>query len=769
MQQRLYSYLHKMEGKISQPQWFKPTANASNPRATLKIYNSLTRAKEEFVPLSTEKVSWYSCGPTVYDSAHMGHARNYVAIDMNRRLMQDYFGYNVEFVQNVTDIDDKIIIKARQNHLFENFSKPILESDNISQDVISFVTQATQNFAAKAFNTDLEFNTLSFFEAWLSDQNIEAMKNKNPKFPSQVKAVRSALSALESPQNTNEFLKSVESVAVTLLDEQKGSNVTDHSIFIRLSSAMEKEFNGDMAALNVLPPNVTTRVTEYVPQIVQFIEQIIAQGYAYASRDGSVYFDTAAFEKNPKHVYAKLQPWNKGAQELIDDGEGSLSLGGVKKNRSDFALWKASKAGEPEWPSPWGKGRPGWHIECSVMASHVLGKEIDIHTGGIDNAFPHHDNELAQSEACFDNHQWINYFMHTGHLHIEGQKMSKSLKNFISISQAFEMFSARQIRLAFAFQLWNTPLDFKLSLSHVKSFESTISNFFRTVKALVREQDEVYANKSLDLQLDLPLLHALTETKTKVHEAFCDSFNIPLALQQVSQLVQTGNEYISSRKQDVKSDLLYDIAVYVTFLLRTLGFETTAPFGWTEGYASRGKIMSLSPGSSSIVSQEEATLPFVQVLAKFRDDVRQLAVREGGVSSIDLLALCDRVRNSDLFDLGVALDDRADNRGSLVKFLSTSERDELIQQRQHAADVAREKARRKQEIKAQEEKAEAEKRERAKVPPSEMFKKLGLYAQFDEQGMPTHTADNEPITKSALKKLKKQYDQQEKLYKQFNS
>lgn len=757
-----------MEGKITQPQWFKPASNANSTRATLKIYNSLTRAKEEFIPISPEKVSWYSCGPTVYDSAHMGHARNYVAIDMNRRLLQDYFGYNVEFVQNVTDIDDKIIIKARQNHLFEEFSKPVLESNDVSQEVISFVKQATSRFASKAFETETLFDSLSAFETWLSSQNVEEMKAKNPKFPSQVKAVQSALKALESPGDAQDFVRSVESVAVTLLDEQKGSNVTDHSIFIKLSSAMEKEFNGDMAALNVLPPNVTTRVTEYVPQIVQFIERIIAQGYGYASGDGSVYFDTAAFEKDPKHVYAKLQPWNKGSQELIDDGEGTLSLGGAKKNRSDFALWKASKAGEPEWSSPWGRGRPGWHIECSVMASHVLGKEIDIHTGGIDNAFPHHDNELAQSEACFDNHQWINYFMHTGHLHIEGQKMSKSLKNFISISQAFEMFSARQIRLAFAFQLWNTPLDFKLSLSHVKSFESTISNYFRTVKALLREQDEAYANKFLDSHLDLPLLHALTETKNKVHEAFCDSFNIPLALQHIGQIVQTSNEYISSRKQEVKSELLYDIAVYITFVLKTLGFETTSPIGWTEGHTSGGQAASLSPGSSAAATQEEVALPFVQVLAKFRDEIRQLAMRDGAIASSELLTLCDRVRDSDLFDLGVAVDDRADKRGSLVKFLSASERDELVQQRQQAAEAADEKARRKQAIKAQEEKAEAEKRERAKVPPSEMFKNLGLYAQFDEQGMPTHTADDEPLTKSALKKLKKQYDQQEKLYKQFN-
>lgn len=151
--------------------------------------------------------------------------------------------------------------------------------------------------------------------------------------------------------------------------------------------------------------------------------------------EGSVYFDISGFTtSNEKHVYAKLCPWAVGNAKLTDEGEGALGaqLGG-KKAACDFALWKNSKPGEPAWDSPWGTGRPGWHIECSAMASDVLGETLDIHSGGIDLAFPHHDNEIAQSEAAFQRHQWVNYFLHSGHLHIEGQKMSKSLKNFITI------------------------------------------------------------------------------------------------------------------------------------------------------------------------------------------------------------------------------------------------------------------------------------------------------------------------------------------------
>ena len=156
-----------------------------------------------------------------------------------------------------------------------------------------------------------------------------------------------------------------------------------------------------------------------------------------------------------------------------------------KRNPSDFALWKSSKPGEPVWDSPWGKGRPGWHIECSVMASAVLGDNMDIHSGGIDLAFPHHDNELAQSEAYYNCPQWVNYFLHAGHLHVEGQKMSKSLKNFITIQEALKMYTPRQMRLFFLAHPWHTKMDFKQSsMQEAMQIETTIKNLFDNVAAL---------------------------------------------------------------------------------------------------------------------------------------------------------------------------------------------------------------------------------------------------------------------------------------------
>ena len=254
----------------------------------------------------------------------------------------------------------------------------------------------------------------------------------------------------------------------------------DHTIFTNVTKYWEDMFMGDMDALNVLRPDVITRVTTYVPQIATFVDKIIEKGFAYEA-DGSVYFDIAAFEKagNP---YARLRPEARGDKALIEDGEGSESknLGG-KRAAGDFALWKKSKAGEPVWQSPWGEGRPGWHIECSVMASDVLGSSMDIHSGGVDLAFPHHDNELAQSEAYFcehgHEHHWVNYFLHMGHLSIAGSKMSKSLKNFQTIRDALKTdYTARGMRIVFLMGRWNDGVEISPELrTQAESWETTVN------------------------------------------------------------------------------------------------------------------------------------------------------------------------------------------------------------------------------------------------------------------------------------------------------
>uniref|UniRef100_A0A224YWL0 cysteine--tRNA ligase n=1 Tax=Rhipicephalus zambeziensis TaxID=60191 RepID=A0A224YWL0_9ACAR len=441
--------------KRSQPPWKAPS-NSSAPQ--LRLYNSLTRSKEVFVPQNANRVLWYSCGPTVYDASHMGHARSYISFDILRRVLTDYFGYNVFYVMNITDIDDKIIKRARQDHLFASYRSNLEPST-----LLSDVKEAVERYRAKHEKEDDPDKRVMC--ARLLDRALQA------------------LDVFEKASGDGEpeaLLDSAKDPVSEWLDSKMGSTVSDHSIFARLAKHWEEEFYKDMAALAVRPPDVVTRVSEYVPEIVDYVWKIIDRGFAYVS-NGSVYFDTARFDADPEHFYAKLVPEAYGDQKALKEGEGALTVAADDEKRSanDFALWKASKPGEPAWQSPWGPGRPGWHIECSVMAGSLLGSSLDIHTGGYDLKFPHHDNELAQAEAYFGNDHWVRYFLHSGHLTIAGCKMSKSLKNFVSIRDALSRHSARRLRMAFLLHSWKDTLDYSENTMDMASqWEKVFSEFF---------------------------------------------------------------------------------------------------------------------------------------------------------------------------------------------------------------------------------------------------------------------------------------------------
>lgn len=297
--------------------------------------------------------------------------------------------------------------------------------------------------------------------------------DKEAKIKMHLKTVLAASEAMTSLKKASipaaQFNHQVQDILLPYLDSLYGStiNANDHSIFTKLTKKFEDRFMEDVRALNCVDPDVVTRVTEYGQQIVDFVAKVERNGFAYRTSDGSVYFDIEAFEA-ANNSYARLEPWNRNDQDLQADGEGALSKKtSEKRSDADFALWKSSKPGEPSWPSPWGEGRPGWHIECSAMASDKLGSQIDIHSGGIDLAFPHHDNELAQSEAywcdksCAGQHQWVNYFMHMGHLSIQGSKMSKSLKNFTTIREALSRgdWTPRGLRIVFLLGGWREGIE----------------------------------------------------------------------------------------------------------------------------------------------------------------------------------------------------------------------------------------------------------------------------------------------------------------------
>lgn len=632
----------------------------------LKIYNSLTRTKTTFVPMTGRRVTWYMCGPTVYDSSHMGHARTYVAFDVLRRIMTHMFNYDVVLTMNITDIDDKIINKSR--------------------------------------------------EAGVS--------------------------------------------------------------FEELARSQEKSFLADMESLGVLPPDVMTRVSEYVPEIISFIQGIIKNGFAYES-GGSVYFNTVSYKTSGHHKYGKLFPEAVGNSKLLEEGEGALSTSAGlrdKRDANDFALWKASKPGEPFWSSPWGNGRPGWHIECSAMCEGTLGSfnhgSIDIHSGGIDLKFPHHENEVAQSEAYHNCSQWVNYFIHSGHLHIEGLKMSKSLKNFITIKDAVEHYGARQLRLLFLLQRYNAPMNYSATqMESAASEEKVFIEFFDNVKAQLRSLPQT-SNQHWAPR-DLKFAELIAETKEGVRAALADDFNTPEAISLLSALVRSTNKYMSGvdflacgAGKPVPL-LLRGSASYITDIFRVFGLiDGTPSIGFNDS----------SEGSSGGESREAILTPFLDALSSFREQVRTLA-RSG--DSKGLLVLCDTLRDDVLLPLGVKLEDAGGGGGgegggsggessgqqSRWKLRSPEE----IKRESEAKKAASEaKAKAKAEAAAEMARKAAEKEAKASVDPREMFKVgeefIGKFSAYDEDGVPTHDAAGVELAKNDKKRLRKDWEQQKKLH-----
>lgn len=377
----------------------------------------------------------------------------------------------------------QIIVRGRQQHLLEEFRDSRRRRKD-SRSVLEMSLAALQAYLKK----NLDKIEMSSPPARVRDEvekhyavvlkggslNEKAPSDTEAKIKMHIQIVSSASDVLAALSDSDEAKEEVPNelhdILLPYLDSLYGSTIdaTDHSIFTKLTKKFENRFMEDMRALNCLDPDQITRVTEYGPQIVEFVKKVRNNGFAYTTSDGSIYFDIAAFEK-AQNIYARLEPWNRNDKDLQADGEGSLAQKTSEKiSDADFAVWKSSKPGEPSWPSPWGNGRPGWHIECSAMASDKLGSQLDIHSGGIDLAFPHHDNELAQSEAYWldrekheHNHQWVNYFIHMGHLSIQGSKMSKSLKNFTTIREALDRgdWTPRALRIVFLLGGWKEGIE----------------------------------------------------------------------------------------------------------------------------------------------------------------------------------------------------------------------------------------------------------------------------------------------------------------------
>merc|ERR1719270_2198235 len=510
----------------------------------------------------------------------------------------------VFFVMNITDIDDKIIKRARQNHLYEQYLSGSPTLDKVLEDC---------NSVMLFFGEKVKATT---------DPDKKAMQERQ--FATMKTCVRDLEAAVkEGDQEKVEVAKQRllaegKDLVSDWLDSSLGSSVTDNSIFESLPRYWEGEFHKDMQDLNVLPADCLTRVSEYVPEIVVYIEKIIERGMAYES-NGSVYFDVGKFDGSPCHHYAKLVPEAMGDAKALEEGEGDLSSAGSEKRAENhFALWKKSKPGEPSWESPWGQGRPGWHIECSVMASAILGESMDIHSGGYDLKFPHHDNELAQSEAYYDNDAWTRYFLHSGHLTIAGCKMSKSLKNFITIQEVLQKVSASQLRLVFLLHAWKDTLDYsENTLELAKSYEKKVNELFLTIKHILRTTPShgVAAFQKWN-EAETKLNEQLSKCQEEVHQALCDNIDTRTVLMSIQDLVVNTNFYIESTRSANKGKagnesvqnrgLLEDVAVYITRIFDILGL---IPEPRKIGFASSSK---------ESANTEDLVMPYLDVLASFR-------------------------------------------------------------------------------------------------------------------------------------------------------
>lgn len=379
----------------------------------MRIFNTMSRSKEEFVPVDENEVKIYACGPTVYNYIHIGNARPLCVFDVLRRYLE-YRGYNVKFVQNFTDIDDKIINRANEEgSTFEEISKKYIE-----------------------------------------------------------------------------------------------------------------EFWTDAHGLNFKDATVHPKATENIDEIIDIIKSLEEKGYAYAV-NGDVYFRTLKFKEYGKLSHQPIEDLVSGAR---------IAVGDIKENPLDFALWKGAKEGEPYWESPWGKGRPGWHIECSAMNRKYLGKTIDIHCGGQDLVFPHHENEIAQSE-CANDCTFSKYWMHNGYINVDNVKMSKSLGNFKTVREIADAYGYEVIRYFLISSHYRSPINYNLEI--IEQCKSALERLYTC-----RESLDFAIKNAADIDDDVDLINALNSRREQFIEAMDDDLNTADGLSAVFELVKDINTKI---------------------------------------------------------------------------------------------------------------------------------------------------------------------------------------------------------------------------------
>ncbi|WP_213607692.1 cysteine--tRNA ligase [Pseudoalteromonas sp.] len=403
----------------------------------VQIYNTLTRQKEQFKPMVDGKIDMYVCGITIYDYCHIGHARTFVGFDVIVRYLR-HLGYDLKYVRNITDVDDKIIKRANEN----------------------------------------------------------------------------------------------------------GEAIND--LTLRMTKAMHEDFD----SLNMLRPDVEPTVTGHMDEIIAMVERLIAKGHAYVAADGDVLFDVSTFEQYGALSQQDLSMLQSGSRvEVAQDKDDPL----------DFVLWKKAKAGEPSWSSPWGEGRPGWHIECSAMSSKHLGEHFDIHGGGSDLQFPHHENEIAQS-CCANNGQYVNTWIHTGMVQVNKEKMSKSLDNFFTVREVLKQYDAESVRYFLISGHYRSQLNY--SQENLDQARSSLERIYTALRGVEPVECELEGN----------------EYVAKFRKAMNDDFNSPEALPVVFEVAKELN-----RIKDSDGEKAGHLAFILRSLGEILGIAQQAPEAFLQG------------------------------------------------------------------------------------------------------------------------------------------------------------------------------------------
>jgi cysteinyl-tRNA synthetase len=467
----------------------------------MKVYNTMTGQKEEFAP-QDQIVKMYVCGVTPYDNSHLGHAMSYIFFDVIRRYLK-FHGYQVKYVQNVTDIDDKIIMRANQ----------------------------------------------------------------------------------------------------------RGMSIAE------LSGKFEASYFEDMKALNVMPADVNPRATEEIPEIIGVIRGLIEKGFAYSTPDGSVYFRVTQDPDYGKLSHRTLEGMQAGAR---------IEIGEHKENPMDFALWKASKPGEPSWDSPWGKGRPGWHIECTAMSLKYLGETLDIHGGGQDLIFPHHENEIAQSESFTGKKPFVRFWMHNGLVQVGEEKMSKSLGNLITIKDALAKYGPDCLRIFILSSHYRSPLSYS-----EEGLEAADKGCERLVRAANRED-----------AAESGILDA-TPYRQQFIEAMEDDFNTAQALSILFDLARAINQSADSGTNiDEARKTLKELAGSV------LGLKLAGT-----------QIRTVTAQAAVILSEPEVDQLFSELKSEISgNSVDRLIMQRAAYRNLKNFKGADEIRTQ-LADLGILLED----------------------------------------------------------------------------------------------------------------